>query len=97
MNAMDSRPPAPHVVVVHAREVVMDERVRVHDLDCRGERARILRSTGGAIGSEKQQPAKPLSSADEAVPNRFGDGWFYFAVETIGERGKSMIDRRPIG
>ena len=61
---MSRGPPTPQIVIVHARQIVMHERIGVHDLDCRGEVGRVGNAAGGAIRGKKEDAAKSLSAAE---------------------------------
>ena len=52
-DTMDGGAPATHVVVVHAREIVVHERVGVDDFDRRGECGSVARTARCAIRSKK--------------------------------------------
>src|SRR5881394_484976 len=52
-RAMHRRPAAAHVVVIHARQIVVDERIRMDDLDGRGETARVVRAARRTIRGKK--------------------------------------------
>jgi len=49
VHAMDGGPPAAHVVIVHARQVVVDQRVGVHHFDGGREVRGIPRPAGRPI------------------------------------------------
>ena len=72
-HAMHGRAPAAHVVVVHARQVVVHERISVHDLYRGGDRARVVGSARRPIRREKEQSAQAFSAAEETVANRVAD------------------------
>ena len=65
--------PAAHVVVVHARQVVVHERVGVHDLDGRRERRGVARPAGRLVRGEHQDrraAACPRPAASSGSPPR---------------------------
>ncbi len=63
------RPAAPQIVVVHAGEVVVDERVGVHDLDGRRElrHAFPARPAQGFVRGEDEGRPQALALAEQAV------------------------------
>jgi hypothetical protein len=67
------RPSAPHVVVIHAGEVVMHEGIRVDDFDCRGEGTRITLAPRSAVRGKKQDGAKALPFPRQRVRNGVTD------------------------
>ena len=68
---MYRRSPAANVVVVHARQVVVHERIGVHHFDCRSQTAGVARASRGAVRRQDQQSAESLAVAEQAVPDRF--------------------------
>jgi hypothetical protein len=89
---------ASHIVVVHAREVVMDEGIGMHDLDRGGEHRGIRDTARRPIGSEKKGPAEALA-ADEAVANRSGNlasGRLQESEIIRAETYEGIIDATPI-
>jgi hypothetical protein len=65
-------PAAAEVVVVHRREVVVDEAVRVDELERGGEREDVLRvffERGG--GGEREHGTDALAAGEEAVAHGF--------------------------
>ena len=76
------RPPAPQIVVVHRRQIVVNQRIGVDHLDrARRRHRRVARRGFGradrlrhAFGArEHQQRAQPLAAAEQAVAHRVGD------------------------
>ena len=64
-------PPAAQVVVVHRREVVVDQRVGVDQLDRRRERQHVARvALRRAGGRERQHRADALAAGEQAVAHR---------------------------
>ncbi len=63
--------PAPHIVVVHRGQVVVNERVRVHQLDGRrrGENGLGL-GTRGLCGRQAEHRTHSLAACQERVPHR---------------------------
>ena len=70
--AMNGGPAAAYVVIVHARQVVVDERVGVYDFDRCRERRCVPSAARGSIGGEKENSAKALAAAEETVAYRRG-------------------------
>ena len=70
--AVGGRPAAPQVVVVHAGKVVVDQGVRVHDLDRRRELRHPGRSPAptGFRRGEHQRGAQALAGREQAVADR---------------------------
>jgi hypothetical protein len=68
---------AAHVVIVHARQVIVDEGIGVNDLDCGSDSRCVFLPACGAICSEHEHPSKSLSTAGESIDdgraNRLGD------------------------
>jgi hypothetical protein len=62
-----------HVVVVHAREIVVDERVRVNDLDGGGKTGRVTFPSGGPVRSENEHAPDSFSTGFQGIANRLGD------------------------
>ena len=65
-------PPAAHVVVVHARQIVVHERIRMHDLDGRGELACVaaFRRPFGRRRETATRAAAFRRPADCSAPRR---------------------------
>ena len=84
MHHVRRRPSAPQVIVVHRRQIVVDQRVGVNHLDrARGRHGEIAcRGFGGATrlrdafgaGNHQQRP-QPLAAAKQAVAHRVDDDW----------------------
>jgi hypothetical protein len=69
------RTTAPHVVVVHAWEVIVNERIRVDALDRARHRHRSRsRSTTGLGCCEAQNRPQPFAARKKAVAHRLVDG-----------------------
>ena len=71
VDDVHGRAPAPRGVVVHARQVVVDQRVGVHELD--GDRAAAARGSAG-----RRPPRPRRARAPDAVacrPGRAGGAW----------------------
>ena len=68
------RPPAAQVVVVHRRQVVVDQRVGVHQLERRGRRQQALRLLAERLaGREREDRAHPLAAGEQRVPHRLDE------------------------
>ena len=68
---VDGRLAAAQVVVVHARQIVVDQRIDVDRLDRRaGADRAVLVESEQAAGGDGQQRAKPLAAADAGVAHR---------------------------
>lgn len=79
----------PHVVVVHAWQVVVHERVRVNDLCRGGDSRRISLAARCSISGDDQHAAKPLAAAFKSVDNGGTDGLGQissFAPSYLGDR-----------
>jgi hypothetical protein len=67
----------PHVVVVHARQIVVHEGIRVYDLNRGRDSACIPISARGTISSENEHPPHSLSAVGQCVgrcgASRFGE------------------------
>jgi len=84
--------PAPaQVVVVHAREIVVDEGIRVDALDGAGGRQGAFdRAAAGLGGGESQNGPEPLSTSKDAVAHGLVDGGGF-------DRGaRKMAVKRPV-
>jgi len=64
---------ATNIVVVHAWEIVVDQRVCVNYLDRGGETGRVSGSACSSICGEDEHSTDSLSSRLEGVSNRLGD------------------------
>ncbi len=63
-----TRPSAPHVIVVHRRQIVVDERVGVHTLDgTRGGIQSLERESERVGGGVDQKGSKTLAAAQKSV------------------------------
>ena len=71
--AMYRWPSASNIIVIHARQVVVHKRVRVHHLDRGSKITRIRSAAASAIRFEKQNGAQPLSFAQQRITDRFRD------------------------
>jgi hypothetical protein len=90
------RTPAPDIVIVHAREIVVNERVGVDDLDGRREHAAIGRASNSLVCCGEQERAQSLSTAEEAVANRVGDARLDPIELGAAELGERVVDRAAI-
>src|SRR5262249_771912 len=83
---------APEVVVVHRRQVVVDERVRVDHLDGAGEGQELLRLSAHRLarGEDEHRP-DPLAAGEEAVAHGPVDGRGPRALGGQGE-GEGVLD-----
>ena len=65
------RPPATEVVVVHRRQIVVDERIGVHELDGAGGVDRVLGLAAHRLARrQRQDRAQPLAAGHERVVHR---------------------------
>ena len=89
-RAVHRRTAAAHVVVVHARQVVVHERVRVHHLD-RRRRARARRRCRPRRRTRARNriAAQPLALAEQAVANRLRDARREPAEVAVAERRRA--------
>jgi hypothetical protein len=79
---MASRQPAAEVVVVHCRQVVVDERVGVDHLHGAGAGQSLLdRSPTGLGGQQEKDRAQPLPRRQEAIANSRAEGYRTPSVE----------------
>ena len=71
---VDGRAAAPHRIVVHARQVVVDERVGMQQFDrnCGAKRGLRIAANGLADG-EAHHRARPLAAAQHRVAHRFDE------------------------
>src|SRR5437868_3131955 len=61
-------PAAAKIVVVHAWQIVVNERVSVDALDCAGVRQRVVERSGARLGGgEREHGAQTFSTGEEAV------------------------------
>ena len=68
---VQARPAPPLVVVVHRREVVVDEREGVHELEPeRGRKSALDGASRGLRRGEADHRPDPLAAASEGVPDR---------------------------
>jgi hypothetical protein len=82
------RPPAAEVVVVHRRQVVVDQRIGVDEL----ERARERQGAGrrharDLAGREREDRADPLAAGEQAVAERLAE---------LRARGRQQATERPL-
>ena len=75
VHDVQRRPAAPQRVVVHGRQVVVDERVGVNQLDRAGGRQReVARGrVDGLRGRERQHGPQALAAGEHAVAHRLAD------------------------
>ena len=65
------RPAAPQIVVVHRRQVIVHQRVHVHEFDGAGRRLDLVfRQAQRARGGEQQRRPDALAAAQNAVAHR---------------------------
>ena len=71
-RAVGGRPAAAQVVVVHTGEVVVHQRVGMHDLDggCELRHSRLPATAAGFSRGEHQGGAQPLAGRQQAVADR---------------------------
>ena len=77
----------------------MDKRVRVYDLDRRGEQRGVPCTARGSIGGEKEYSAKALAAAEQTVSNRGGHARgmrFQWSEAVTGEMREGVVDSMPI-
>jgi hypothetical protein len=70
---VDRRASSSNVIIVHAREVVVHERICVHDFDRSGQAPAILCTADSLVRRGDEHTAQPFSAAEQAVSNRVGD------------------------
>lgn len=86
----------PHVVVVHAWQVVVHERVRVDDLDRGGNPRRISRAARCPIGRDNEHAAKPLAAAFKSVDHGGTDGLGQISSFAPGYLSNRPFDVCPV-
>ena len=65
------RPAAAQIIVIHRRQIVVHQRIDVHELDGAGRRLDlILRQAQGTRGGEQQRRPDALAAAQHAVAHR---------------------------
>ena len=65
------RPAAAQIVVIHCRQIIVHERIDVHELDGAGRGLYLLfGQSHGVRGGEQQGRAHPLAAAEHAVAHR---------------------------
>ncbi len=70
-RAVARRPPAAKVVVVHRRQVVVDQRIGVDQLERGGERQdRLRRAPDRRGGGKREHRADPLAAGEQRVAHR---------------------------
>ena len=94
MRAVHGRPAAAHIVVVHAREIVVHERISVDDFHRRAECARIAGAARGAIGSDQQDRTQPLPFSELRVADGIGNRSVHRAQIGRGKRRECGVDLR---
>jgi len=80
---------AAEVIVVHARKVIVDERVGVHDLDRASKREGVFDFASAGLGGGKGEDGAEAFSAGKngvahALMNRFG---------ALGDTGEEFVER----
>ena len=92
---MNGRPPAPEIVVVHAGEIVMHERIGVHGLDRRSHPKRARRiNVEEFCTAQHEERAQPLAAGEDGVTHRLVNA----GVKTVRPRQKlhqCLVDRAP--
>jgi hypothetical protein len=63
---------ASHIVIVHARQVIVHKRIGVDHLECGGNPRCVTLTAGSIVCRQNQDPAQPLASAEESVFDRLG-------------------------
>ncbi len=94
---------AAQVVVVHRGQVVVDERVRVHELDGRGGRQEPLRVLAQPLAAgEREHAADPLAAGQQRVAHRLDEGAGARGGRRLGrvlgrevERAQVLVDHGP--
>ena len=72
-----------HIIIVHAWKVVVDERIRVNDLDGCSDPRCVASPSRRAIGREHEHPAETLAAPRERVT----DG----AANRLGKLGSTLV------
>jgi len=97
VDHMQGRAAAAQRVVVHGREVVVNQRICMDELDrARGGQCRLSRRSqavpahprDGVSGGERQDRAQPLAAGEYAVAHRFADDG-----GALGRLGKIALQR----
>ena len=87
----DRRTSAPELVVVHRRQVVVDERVVVEELDRGGREPRVLgRPADGDGRGEADERTDPLAARADGVAHGLGEDGGAF------RRGRQDVVERPL-
>ena len=74
---MTGRLPAPHVVVVHRRKIVVDEGIAMHEFDRRADSQCILiRRAAEARAAQHQEWPQPFAPAQRRIPHRLEQARF---------------------
>ena len=75
VNFMTSGSASAEIIIVHAREVIVDEGVGVHDLDGAGGRESIGGvATASFVCGEGEDGAESLAAGEDGIPHRLVNG-----------------------
>ena len=90
---MNGRPSAPEIVVVHAGQIVMHERIGVHRLDRRGHPKRAMRDQRRTDlrRTQHEKRPQPLAAGEDGVAHRLVNA----GVRPCGFGRSSSTRRRP--
>ena len=93
---------AAEIVVVHRRQIVVDERIGVDAFDGAGERQGVgFASAAGGRGGKAERGAHPLAAGKERIAHRLVDGggpgfvagqkFIERGVDGLGARGQKLL------
>lgn len=89
---MAGRLPLPEVVVVHGRQIVMDQRVRVDEFDGGSRGQHVFGAATERLGRrEREHRTEPLAAGQQRVAHRLDE-----AFRAIGVHPFLMIGRKEV-
>ncbi len=97
IDAVHRRATAPHIVVVHAWQVVMHERVRMYYLDRSREFTRVALPTAGPVRLEQQNRPQALTLAEQSISDGFRRQRRDVGEPTHTERVERLLHRSTLG
>ena len=96
-RAVHGRPPAPQVVVVHRRKIVVHQRVAMHAFECGADHQRAFaRRPEQTRGFDHQKGADAFSPAEARVAHRLDEPPRPHDLVLAGRLGEQAIEQ-PLG
>lgn len=68
-DAMRCRAAAPHVVVIHAWQIVVHKRVRMYNFDGSRQSRRVTAAAHGTVGGKQENGTNTLAGPEQGIPD----------------------------